>query len=288
MQEAMIIWLQTHLHPTWDPFFEIVTFFGGVRDGGIILVWACVVWSLSYAAGCRLLILAFCSGYCVNLWLKAAVALPRPFEVSTQVIPIITEKGYAFPSGHALNSMIAFGFVAWLVRKPIVTWCCAAMIFLIGLSRVALGVHYPMDIVASWAIGGGFLWGFARWHTAVERIVGRWHLGGKLLAIILPAAIGAGLLEWLGPAGIPLPWKLIVLFLYSGAAIGWLLKSYFLAFDATGPLWQRTARFLLGVGVLFPILHYFPKALWIHLFAGFWFTLGAPALFRCVGLADRR
>lgn len=66
---------------------------------------------------------------------------------------------YSFPSGHALGSFCFFGILAWLVAARLnsraariaVRLLAAILIFLIGFSRIYLGVHYPSDVV------GGYL-----------------------------------------------------------------------------------------------------------------------------------
>ena len=69
--------------------------------------------------------------------------------------------GYSFPSGHALNSTVTYGLIALLVwRSGLPRWIrvttaviLAVLIGLIGLSRIALGAHYPSDVVGGWLAG---------------------------------------------------------------------------------------------------------------------------------------
>lgn len=69
--------------------------------------------------------------------------------------------GYSFPSGHTLNSSVTYGLIALLVwRSPLPRWlrvvtaiALAILIGLIGLSRIALGAHYPSDVVGGWLAG---------------------------------------------------------------------------------------------------------------------------------------
>lgn len=76
---------------------------------------------------------------------------------------LVVAQGFSFPSGHSAGSMMIYGFMLIiahqrLTSKPIrllVEGFFLALIFLIGLSRIYLGVHYPTDVLA------GFLLGFA-------------------------------------------------------------------------------------------------------------------------------
>ncbi|MEQ7872476.1 phosphatase PAP2 family protein [Sphingomonas sp. ASV193] len=85
--------------------------------------------------------------------LKRIVNRPRPqFDPH----PVATYS-QSFPSAHAANSMTALLLVALLVvapskRGPAVVAAVATSL-LIGLSRIYLGVHWPSDVLAGWAIG---------------------------------------------------------------------------------------------------------------------------------------
>lgn len=67
----------------------------------------------------------------------------------------------SFPSGHSLGSFCFYGALAVILtdrtdnlRLQIIVWMlAAAMILLVGISRIYLGVHYPSDVVAGYAVG---------------------------------------------------------------------------------------------------------------------------------------
>jgi undecaprenyl-diphosphatase len=88
---------------------------------------------------------------------KAAVARTRPEILE----PVIVERGFSFPSGHATLSMTAYGILAILIgrsrlptpAKVLVEAIAAVVVGLVGLSRVWLGVHYPSDVLAGWIAG---------------------------------------------------------------------------------------------------------------------------------------
>ena len=85
-------------------------------------------------------------------------ARPEPF------FGAIPPDSYSFPSGHSLGAFCFYGALAviltdrlenfWL--KTIVWILSLAMIALVGISRIYLGVHYPSDVVAGYAVA--FIW----------------------------------------------------------------------------------------------------------------------------------
>jgi undecaprenyl-diphosphatase len=72
--------------------------------------------------------------------------------------------GYSFPSGHALMSVVCYGFIIWWaaisIRRKwlqgLVIGFFLLIIFLVSFSRVYLRVHYVTDILAG--ICFGFAW----------------------------------------------------------------------------------------------------------------------------------
>lgn len=92
----------------------------------------------------------------LNTGVKALVDRTRP-EVD---VPVATVAGLSFPSGHAMGSAITYG-VLLLVFLPLIEprrrrWAVAvivALVVVIGLTRVALGVHYLSDVVGGWLLG---------------------------------------------------------------------------------------------------------------------------------------
>ncbi|WP_158555845.1 phosphatase PAP2 family protein [Peribacillus glennii] len=100
------------------------------------------------------------AGGLFNMLLKWIFKRERP-----DIYPIIVEHGFSFPSGHSMGSFIFYGALAIILVKistPVyLDWLfggfCALIIFLIGLSRIYLGVHYPSDVIAGFAAGGAWL-----------------------------------------------------------------------------------------------------------------------------------
>ncbi|WP_425505076.1 phosphatase PAP2 family protein [Sphingobium limneticum] len=92
-------------------------------------------------------------GTALNLILKQIFVAPRP-----DLLPHLDNvHSYSFPSGHAAGNMMFFGALAMLVAHRSAYVAAAAMIALIGISRVWLGVHWPSDVTAGWIEGLGWL-----------------------------------------------------------------------------------------------------------------------------------
>jgi membrane-associated phospholipid phosphatase len=97
----------------------------------------------------------------LNWLLKGLFQRPRPHFAH----PLVVETSYSFPSGHAMESFVVYGMLAYLAVLWLRSWearmaavCGAALVVvLIGFSRMYLGVHYFSDVVAGYAAGGVWL-----------------------------------------------------------------------------------------------------------------------------------
>ena len=92
--------------------------------------------------------------------LKVLVGRLRPVVAH----PVAHAPGNSFPSGHSLGSIVCYGAL-FLVFLPVArgrwrTWFAivtAALVAVIGISRILLGVHYVSDVIGGWAIGIAWL-----------------------------------------------------------------------------------------------------------------------------------
>ncbi|PTQ08277.1 phosphatase PAP2 family protein [Sphingomonas oleivorans] len=99
------------------------------------------------------------SGAALVSGLKALAGRARP-----DLLPHLDwETSASLPSGHAANGMILYLGLALLVRErmgqgPLIA--VLLLVLLIGMSRVALAVHWPSDVLAGWCLGAGWalLW----------------------------------------------------------------------------------------------------------------------------------
>ena len=91
----------------------------------------------------------------LNLLLKNIFLIPRP-----DTLTLISENGFSYPSGHAMTSLAFYGFLIYLVYqkmkpsilKKMIILLFILLIFLIGFSRIYLGVHHFSDILGGYLI----------------------------------------------------------------------------------------------------------------------------------------
>jgi undecaprenyl-diphosphatase len=90
--------------------------------------------------------------------LKEAFGRSRP-----TVVPWLDHvETYAYPSGHAAASMVVLLLGSMLIGDRRLVLAAVLLSTAIGVSRIALGVHWPSDVVGGWMFGiGAALIGFA-------------------------------------------------------------------------------------------------------------------------------
>lgn len=93
--------------------------------------------------------------YIISAILKILFQRERP-----NIQQLIEITGFSFPSGHAYMSMVVYGYIIYLVNKnakgkkrKITISLLSLLVFLIGVSRIYLGVHYVTDILFGYGLG---------------------------------------------------------------------------------------------------------------------------------------
>ena len=151
-------WLHDHASSGWTEFFEAVTFLGNVPTlVAVTAVSAFLLWRRGQRAELLLLLLAFVGAQILTLGLKLGFERERPFFAD----PLATESTYSFPSGHASTSLAVYGTLGFILARHLddrrariaALAGAAALVLLIGFSRLYLGVHFLTDVIAGYSIG---------------------------------------------------------------------------------------------------------------------------------------
>jgi len=147
-----------------------VTSFGSVAMlGFIVLATVGYLLLARKPAAALFMLVAVGGGQFLSTGLKLAFERPRP-EIVPHAVHVVTAS---FPSGHAMLSAVTYLTLATLLtrllperRVQIYVMALAVFLtFMVGLSRIYLGVHYPTDVVAGWLVGSG--WAVACWIVAL-------------------------------------------------------------------------------------------------------------------------
>jgi len=155
----IIQYLSQFRGPRVNAFF--LAFSGLGSTLGYLVLFCILWWGLSWKLGARFFAALVLSVY-LNAVIKDWVAQPRPFVYAD--IESVTRPGeFGFPSGHAQHAALVWSLLAAHFRKRWLTVFAVAMVFLVGFSRVQLGVHFPTDVLGGWLLGGILAKAYLRW-----------------------------------------------------------------------------------------------------------------------------
>src|SRR4051812_5897367 len=142
-------------HPLWRATMATVTMGGSTTVVGPLIALGCLVlvavrrWRAAVFAAAAILVTLG-----VRLIMVAAIARPRPVD---QLAPAAS---HSFPSGHTAASGAAaliLVLVCWLLlrqrwSRAVLAVIASAWALVVGVSRVALVVHWPSDVVGAWLL----------------------------------------------------------------------------------------------------------------------------------------
>jgi len=157
---TLLAWMQAHHGPAADQIFRALSALGSPLVMSVLAVGVAVFLVIS-KQGLLLegWLLAFVGGFLLNNVLKNAIHRPRPQAAAGLY------QSWAFPSGHAMVSLIAYGMLTYVLillgprsRRAhlAIVGCATLWVLSIGVSRLYLGAHYFSDVVGGYA--AGMLW----------------------------------------------------------------------------------------------------------------------------------
>ena len=185
---------------TGDMFWVVLTIFAdGLVSFIILLPWIKrkpqLIWAVLLAA---ILFTIFGQG------VKRVVDVARPPQIlSSDVFHLIGPDWgqHAFPSGHAAMIFMLAGAFVFTISRTWLRWLLIVLASLIALSRVVVGVHWPLDVLAGATIGWVGVWiglllsKYSSW--------GWGRIGQKILgAILLVACVVLFFVDYTGYQGI--------------------------------------------------------------------------------------
>jgi len=157
--EIMIFFTQAY---TWAAFFIIFIFFifkkYRTKKGLVILL---------------VLIIAVTLSDQFSSVVKDLVTRFRPTHNPDikDMVHFALKKGglYGFFSAHASNSIVMAVFSSLIFRNKTYNWLVFSWIFLIGYTRIYLGMHYPLDVISGWVAGAIIGYAFFKIIPSLEK-----------------------------------------------------------------------------------------------------------------------
>lgn len=255
-------WLQTN-YPQLEGFFRFISNLG--LEEFYLAVIPLLYWSIDKQLG-RNLAYVFLF---VNAWngmFKHAFREPRPYWLDP-TLELWPEESYGIPSGHAQLATAVYLFFAGWVRKRWVWLAAIFMVMAMALSRIYLGSHFIHDAVAGILIALIILLGYIIWRRRFAYSFTRQILGFRLMVGIL-VPIGVAVIYVLIRLLIGAPDETVAWASYIpaaelaglesvatavgsllGAGIGLTLEASRVRFRAQGTLWQKAARYAIGIAI---------------------------------------
>jgi undecaprenyl-diphosphatase len=153
LDRDIFVWVVEHRTPPLDWLFVALSAAG---SGG--LLWIGLAALLAHVA--RKPLLATVAITAATVWsadllaitLKPVVDRDRPYVLLPEAEPLLRwDVSASFPSGHAATSAAGAVILAYLIGRR--AWSLAVLAAAVSYSRVYIGVHYPLDVLAGAAIG---------------------------------------------------------------------------------------------------------------------------------------
>ena len=272
--DAAILRALEHIRcPFFDIFFSVFTALG--EELIIAAIIAVIYLCFSKRMGEQALVTVL-SASCITTAVKSGVRRLRPYvagdvtrvDIDNPFVSTVDlDADMSFPSGHSTATSGFFATLAIRLRRPLAIALSAVFVFLVMLSRLYLGVHYPTDVLTGLCIGVAcaFLW---------QLIYTKWY--------------GARLYVYLGIALLTLPLLFIertathsmfqISAITLATAAGLLLEERFFPLQDTKNWLHRLFRLLIvgGVAAVFflPMEFLLPEGEWLS-FLKYFLTLFA-------------
>ncbi|MFT5451285.1 MAG: membrane-associated phospholipid phosphatase [Enterobacterales bacterium] len=283
----MVLWLQS-FSPTFDLMFKVFSLSG--NELFYLLFLPLIIWSISFRLGVRLMFLVLLSTY-VNSFAKLLFDQPRPFNYDPRVKEIVSASGGGFPSGHTQNALVFWSYLAFNFKSKRLWFFAILMAIFVPLSRVYLGVHFPIDILGGYALGIIILLLFIKLEAPLTDFVKRQTFNKQLLLSLLLPAICLIILPPDDATGI------LICGVLAGCSLGFVFEEKWINFKVAKSYRRKLLCYLIGTILLF-VLYIGLKRLFLGLepsmvflfsryfIIGIYFTFLAPWILKKLKLID--
>lgn len=250
-------WIAGWRIPFLDALFGTLTYAGG--EILFIVLAMTVLWCMDKKRGYYLL---FCGlfGLTTIQILKMAFRIPRPWVLDPDFQIVENARagatGYSFPSGHTQTAVTLYGALAVSSRRKWMRIGGWVLCVLVAFSRMYLGVHTPLDVGVSFAIG---ICVVLATRVLTERLFasrnGLWILLGAALLLTLGNLLFVELYAF--PAdvdavnyqdAVKVAWQILGMVL--GLAVAYAADRYGTHYRTETVWWGQILKVALGLGLM--------------------------------------
>ena len=136
--------------PVLNEFMLVITMLG--EETAFLVIALVMFWCVDKYIGYYTLSVGFV-GTIVNQFMKLWFRIPRPWVLDSNFTILEQAReaasGYSFPSGHTQSAFGTFGSIAYTCKNKIIKVLAIIIPVLVGLSRMYIGVHTPLDVGVS-------------------------------------------------------------------------------------------------------------------------------------------
>lgn len=281
-QYKWMIWIQSFHSPVLNKLAVWATTLG--VESFYILALPILFWSVHKRHGLRVMYV-FLTGMFINAWLKSVFHIVRPIGVpGIKSGAVWSATNYSMPSGHAQGPMMFWAMVARWAQRSWIYVFGIVLVAVIGVSRIYLGLHWPIDVIVGWALGlfiGVIGWQIGKW----------WTYRNYSFQVRLFAAVAV-------PVGLAVVHSSAQAHAFAayllGIGVGAVCEGRWLRTEIDSFIWKRVCAGLIGIGGVIA-LQYAVKwptdstvlSLFRNVCIGLWAALGAPSVFLQCGLYRR-
>ena len=244
---SLIEWLQSWMGTVGIAIASAFTMLG--EDLVCVSIVGFLYWcwdkELGKYVGLNLLFAVTLSGMVKNIVLRRrpyfdneSIQCLKPADSKADIY-FIPAQGYSFPSIHATKAVTMYTSLGVYTKNKIMMVLGIILPLLIGISRVALGVHYPTDVIAGWLIGAIiiFLVPFLK-----EKIKNRWVFYAILVLATVPGWFFCKSADYYTGFGF-----------LTGFILATEFEERFVKFETTRNVLRWILRLLIGVGLYFVV-----------------------------------
>lgn len=278
-----------------DMFWGLVSYLG--EEMFVVAVMMFVYWCVDKRKGFKFINIYFIS-VAIVAGLKVLVHRVRPFNAygDDGYVQSIGEKSsdYCFPSGHtnSISTLSTLTVKEFTRARKFTLPICIVLVLLVMFSRMYLGQHYPTDVLAGACTGIVIVLGLSFLYDLLK------DKEEYIAVVLVPLAVIASVFIGIFGKGESLETALTLTGIVTSAYIGYFIEKRLVKLNVHASLWQQAVKYVLGASVAgllyFALGRLFEgdTTMWLYgyiryFIIGAWLLLGAPALFKLLGLEKK-